>query len=229
MEQIRLFIFDTDPYIVESLSLSLKRDKSFITQTCTDYTDLNKHLTHFLPHIALINLHDNDLSGGLYIGQLIATQSQKTMIVFFVSRYVVEQETILLDTIVAGASGILVREETDLDTLAEVLKKLDHRVSLFDARQLRKELQIQHILDDETYTIFDDNPGATGTESLTSREQEVAKLLMVGASTNEIAQKLIISKRTVHNHISSILGKLGVRDRAEAVVYLYNLNDTLHT
>ena len=227
MEQTRLFIFDTDPYAAESLSLSLERDESFITQTCTDPSNLVKHLTHFIPHIALVNIHDNDLSSGLYIGQLIATQSQKTMIIFFVSRYVVEQEAILLDAIVAGASGILVREETDLDTLVATLKKLDYRVSLFDPRQLRKELRIQQAPTDKAYTAFDYNLEATGTELelLTPREQEVAKLLMLGSSTGEIAQKLIISKRTVHNHIGSILGKLGMRNRSEAIVYLHNLQD----
>ncbi|MEM8530528.1 MAG: response regulator transcription factor [Chloroflexota bacterium] len=227
MQRIRLFIFDTDPYAAESLSLSLSQEESFVTQFCTDHTTLAQNLTHFLPHIALINVHDNDLSGGFCVGQLIATQSQKTIVVFFVSRYVVEQETILLDAIMTGASGILVREETDLATLVATLKKLDYRISLFNPRQLRKELQVRHIPDNNDYASFNFRSEVTDAEleSLTSREQEVANLLMRGTSTVEIAQKLSISKRTVHNHISSILGKLGVRNRSEAIVYLHNLPD----
>jgi DNA-binding NarL/FixJ family response regulator len=54
---------------------------------------------------------------------------------------------------------------------------------------------------------------------LTPREQEVLRLIISGASNREIAAELYISERTVKNHITSILGQLGLRDRTQAAVF----------
>jgi PAS domain S-box-containing protein len=54
---------------------------------------------------------------------------------------------------------------------------------------------------------------------LTPREREVLTLLASGLSTAPIAERLCISPRTVRNHVNSILGKLGVHTRLEAVAY----------
>lgn len=56
-------------------------------------------------------------------------------------------------------------------------------------------------------------------EQLTPREIQILELLAQGASTAVIAQKLVISKVTVRNHIQHILQKLGVHSRLKAVVY----------
>ena len=54
--------------------------------------------------------------------------------------------------------------------------------------------------------------------TLTRREQEVLRLLATGASNQDIAQTLVISLETVKKHVSNLLGKLGVRSRAQAIV-----------
>ena len=60
---------------------------------------------------------------------------------------------------------------------------------------------------------------------LTDREREVFSLLVTGLSTKEIALKLKISEKTVRNHISNIMKKLGVKGRANAVVELLKLKE----
>ena len=54
-------------------------------------------------------------------------------------------------------------------------------------------------------------------ESLTPREQEVLDLLAAGRTNREIADALVVTERTAKFHVSSILGKLGARNRTEAV------------
>ncbi len=57
---------------------------------------------------------------------------------------------------------------------------------------------------------------------LTKREQEVLALMLDGATNNEISQQLCRSRRTVDHHVSSILGKLNVKSRIEAVLRVQN-------
>ncbi len=60
---------------------------------------------------------------------------------------------------------------------------------------------------------------------LTTREKEVFTLLVSGLSTKEIALSLNISEKTVRNHISNVMQKLGVKGRANAVIELLKLNE----
>ena len=59
---------------------------------------------------------------------------------------------------------------------------------------------------------------------LTTREKEVFKLLVTNKTTKEIAETLNISEKTVRNHISNAMQKLGVKGRAQAVVELLRMN-----
>ena len=60
---------------------------------------------------------------------------------------------------------------------------------------------------------------------LTKREKEVFELLILNKTTKEIASKLNISEKTVRNHISNAMQKLGVKARAAAVVELLKLRE----
>ena len=60
---------------------------------------------------------------------------------------------------------------------------------------------------------------------LTNREREIFVLLTNNKTTKEIAEKLNISEKTVRNHISNAMQKLGVKGRASAVVELIKLHD----
>lgn len=60
---------------------------------------------------------------------------------------------------------------------------------------------------------------------LTLREREVFELLILNKSTKEIADDLGISEKTVRNHISNVMQKLGVKGRAGAVVELLKMNE----
>ena len=60
---------------------------------------------------------------------------------------------------------------------------------------------------------------------LTNREREVFLLLIKNNTTDEIADELKISEKTVRNHISNVIQKLGVKGRAQAVIELIRLGN----
>lgn len=60
---------------------------------------------------------------------------------------------------------------------------------------------------------------------LTNREREIFELLIINYDTTEIAQQLKISEKTVRNHISNVIQKLGVKGRSQAILELIRINE----
>ena len=60
---------------------------------------------------------------------------------------------------------------------------------------------------------------------LTPREKEIFDMLVKGKDTKEIALSLVISEKTVRNHISNVIQKLGVKGRSQAIVELIKIGE----
>lgn len=60
---------------------------------------------------------------------------------------------------------------------------------------------------------------------LTKREKEIFNLLVINYSTSDIALKLGISEKTVRNHISNVIQKLGVSSRSQAIIELLKVKE----
>jgi len=116
----------------------------------------------------------------------------------------------LVDAMRYGASGYLTKDLSP-DALLRAVRSA-HAGELAMPRGLAARL-INRLVEGSRGMAASDNPALA---SLSGREVEVLRLLAEGLTDREIGEALTISARTVETHVSSILHKLGVRNRAEA-------------
>ncbi|MFE3194621.1 response regulator [Nocardia sp. NPDC059240] len=119
----------------------------------------------------------------------------------------------------AGACGYLLKDLPAAELAAAV--RLAHSgVDQYSARVSARLLGMLRHLPAAGGRVTAATPASSTAESgLTKRESEVLRLLATGASNREIARALFVSEGTVKNHVSSVLVRLGVRDRTQAAIY----------
>jgi DNA-binding NarL/FixJ family response regulator len=116
----------------------------------------------------------------------------------------------VIKAIKAGAKGYLLKD-VSLETLVEAIKTVDAGKTLIQPAITERLIQgLQGIKGDfESSDI---------PEPLSQRETEILRLMASGCSNREMAESLFKSEGTIKNQVSSILAKLGVRDRTRAVL-----------
>ncbi len=118
----------------------------------------------------------------------------------------------------AGASGFLLKDVRP-DELAAGIRTVASGDAVVSPRITRRLLdECAHLLESPD---GHPGPGAAAMSKLTDREREVLVAVADGLSNAEVAQRLFVSEATVKSHVGSILGKLGLRDRVQAVVFAF--------
>ncbi|RLV57594.1 DNA-binding response regulator [Aeromicrobium phragmitis] len=122
-----------------------------------------------------------------------------------------DDDALVLDALRAGARGYLLKDVT-LDQLAHAVRTLADGGTL-----------IAPSITDRLLRAIRSGPSPVGAEAppaqeLTERELEVLRLVASGYSNRHIAEALFLAEGTVKNHVSTILLKLGARDRTNAVL-----------
>lgn len=115
----------------------------------------------------------------------------------------------------AGASGFLLKDAAASDLVSAV------RVVAAGDALLAPSVTRRLIADFTRLRPSAPQDLAAGLDRLTARETEVLALVARGLSNTEIASELVISEQTVKTHVSRVLAKLQLRDRAQAVVHAY--------
>jgi DNA-binding NarL/FixJ family response regulator len=138
---------------------------------------------------------------------LAAHESAKVLILttFDLDEYVYE-------ALRAGASGFVLKDDPPEQLLAAVRTVAAGEALLSPAVTRRV---IAH------FTRTHRAPPPQGVETLTSRELDVFRLIAQGMSNAEIGEQLFISETTVKTHVTRLLQKLDLRDRAQAIVLAY--------
>ena len=123
----------------------------------------------------------------------------------------------VLEALRAGASGFLLKDvaPTDFVRAIRVVAAGDALIAPSVTRRLLDRFARLSIPADERY--------ADALRQLTPREHEVLKLVAQGLSNGEIAERLTLAEPTVKTHVSHLLMKLDLRDRAQLVVLAYEV------
>jgi DNA-binding NarL/FixJ family response regulator len=120
----------------------------------------------------------------------------------------------------AGASGFLLKDVPPSDLLSGI-----RAVASGDA--VVAPTITRRLLDNFLPYLPDPDGGAPGNalppevSELTTREREILTEVAAGLSNAEIAERLVLAEATVKTHVGRMLGKLGLRDRVQVVVYAY--------
>ncbi|NEB76860.1 response regulator transcription factor [Streptomyces sp. SID14478] len=114
----------------------------------------------------------------------------------------------------AGASGFLLKDAPPTDLIAAV------RV-VAAGEALLAPTVTKRFIEEFARTRPTRKDRSPQLKSLTPRELEVLELIARGLSNQEIAQKLVLAEQTVKTHIGRVLAKVGLRDRAQAVIFAY--------
>jgi DNA-binding NarL/FixJ family response regulator len=112
----------------------------------------------------------------------------------------------------AGASGFLLKDAPE-EQLVTGIRVVADGGSLFAPTVTRRLV--------ERYTGAAPRERPAELDELTAREAEILRLIARGLSNAEIADELVVSQHTVKSHVARVLGKLGLRDRVQAVVLAY--------
>ncbi|WP_175409152.1 response regulator transcription factor [Streptomyces sp. TRM64462] len=115
----------------------------------------------------------------------------------------------------AGASGFLLKDAPPADLIAAV------RVVAAGEALLAPSVTRRLIEDFAAQRPASRKQRSVRLNGLTPRETEVLELVARGLSNQEIADHLVLAEQTVKTHIGRVLAKLGLRDRAQAVVFAY--------
>ena len=159
-----------------------------------------------LPTVAIVDLKMPGLPGLATIPEILAAAPRTGIIVF--TMY--DNASYVHEAMHAGASGYVLKSAADHDLVEACRAAMRGEPFLYPAA-------VTALIRD--YLDRAGRGEAVPADPLTPREVEIVKLGAEGYSSDEIAEALVISKKTVEHHRSHVLEKLGMRDRVELTRY----------
>jgi len=200
MRLIRVMIVDDHAMVRKGLVAFLKNEPALeLVGEAGDGREAIECCEQLQPDVILMDLVMPDL-GGVAATRTIHQRWPQVQVIALTS---FQEKELVQDALQAGAIGYLLKNVSG-EELADAIRQA------YVGRPTLAPEAVQAL-------IQPPSEAESMAADLTRREQEVLALLVKGMSNPEIAEKLVISRATVKVHISSILSKLGVASRAEAI------------
>jgi DNA-binding NarL/FixJ family response regulator len=167
-----------------------------------------KAATH-RPDVVLMDVRMPEMNGIEATRQIAAGESAPRVLVLTTF----DRDEYVYEALRAGAGAFLLKDAPEHQLLAAI-RVVAEGGSLFSPSVTRRLI--------EQFTARGEAPAADAhLEQLTARELEVLRLVARGLSNAEISERLVVSEHTTKTHVASILQKLALRNRVQAVVLAY--------
>jgi DNA-binding NarL/FixJ family response regulator len=164
------------------------------------------------PDVVLMDVRMPDVDGLEATRRIVASGSAARVVVL--TTYDIDDS--VFAALRAGASGFMLKDVRPAE-LVDAIRVVARGDALLAPSVTRRLL--------DRFADLLPGPGATSAADLaelTQREVEVLRLVALALSNAEIAERLVLTEATVKTHVSSVLRKLGLRDRVQAVVLAYD-------
>jgi DNA-binding NarL/FixJ family response regulator len=208
---IKVFVVDDQAMVRESFAAVLGAQPDIsVVGTAGDGVSALAEIPSSSPDVVLMDIRMPEMDGLEATRRLLSVPSSTKVVVlttFHLDSYVYE-------ALRAGASGFLLKDAPaqDLINAIRVVHGGDALLAPAVTRRLIGAL---------VKAAPDPRMRPAQLARLTDRELEVLRLIARGMSNAEIAAEFVLSEQTVKTHVGRILGKLGLRDRAQAIVLAY--------
>lgn len=206
--EIAVLLVDDQELVRSGLRRILRRKDGFvIVAECSDGDEIPAALAQTRVDVVVMDLRMKRVDGIEATRRLTAAGGPPVL-----ALTTFNEDELLSGALRAGAAGFVLKDSS-AEELIRAVRAVAHGDSYLDPAVTARVLS--------TYRKIADAPRPAVTE-LTGRELDVLTLIGKGRSNAEIADELFISGVTVKSHIGRIFDKLGLRDRAAAIVYAYD-------
>ena len=205
---IKVFIADDQAMVREGFGALLGAQPDIVVVgDAADGAAAVAQVRHLAPDVVLMDVRMPVMDGLEATRRLAGGPRILILTTFDLDDYVFE-------ALRAGASGFLLKDAPAAD-LINAVRVVAAGEALLAPSVTRK------LIAEFTARTHAGRPRPAALNALTPRETDVLRLIARGQSNQEIAAELVVAEQTVKTHIGRILAKLGLRDRAQAVVFAY--------
>jgi DNA-binding NarL/FixJ family response regulator len=203
-ERVRVLIADHDGFARGMMSTALREAAGVaIIGTARDSREALELVRHYRPTMLIVDTALPPTGSLELIGEVLLASPETRIVTVSV-----DDEQTALAALRAGAVGHIAKD-VDPDELTRLVLRAADGEAIVPRRLIMPLLELLREVPDAGWRPL--------RSRLTTREWEIVELLSEGASTQRIAESLVLSPTTVYSHVRSVLRKLGVHSRADAV------------
>lgn len=212
MTSRRVLLVDDQQLVVEGLTRILGTDPDIeIVGACSDGDEVVDTVARLRPDVVVMDMRMKRIDGSEATRRLRVRGDDPPVLALTTF----DDDEVIAAALGAGAAGFIVKDAPGED-LIRAVHEIAGGGAWLDPSVTGRVL--------ETYrtTALPHAEAGARVQELSDRELEVLRLIARGASNGEIAERLFISQATVKSHVTNILMKLDLRDRAAAIVFAFD-------